>query len=60
MTLDELIREHTLRMLTLFDGNRTQTALDLAISVRTLTTWLRKWRSEGHRVIEAKSGFKKL
>lgn len=43
MTIDTLIREHTLNVLRRFSGNRRQTYRALGIGARTLTMWLSKW-----------------
>jgi hypothetical protein len=50
-TLDELARTHTLWVLAMLRGNRTQTAKTLGISIRTLRDRLTMYRSAGHPVV---------
>lgn len=42
-TIDEVVKEHTLRVLDQNDGNRTITARMLNVSLKTLYNWLHQW-----------------
>jgi transposase len=46
-TLDEVVRDHVLEVLTRFNGEREQTAKALNFTRRTLTTHLKRYREQG-------------
>jgi len=55
-TLAEVERSHILRTLRICEGNRTQTAKVLAVSLRCLRNKLRHYKANGHQIPEGKAG----
>ena len=55
-TLADVERSHILKALRLCEGNRTQTAKVLEISLRCLRNKLRDYKEDGHWVPEGKAG----
>ena len=49
LTLEDLKRKYTLAILGANKGNRTRTARDLGIGIRTLQRHLNKWGESGGR-----------
>lgn len=47
LSVDEVIKLHTLNTLRFCRGNKTQTALYLKVTVKTLDSWLEKYEQEG-------------
>lgn len=43
LTVDELIKNYSLDILSLNNGDKTKTANDLGITIKTLYNWLHKW-----------------
>jgi DNA-binding NtrC family response regulator len=49
LTLDDIEKSTVLERLERFSGNRTQTAVSLGISVRTLQRRLKRWDADEHQ-----------
>jgi len=44
--LDEVIREHALKVLRVFGGNQSRAAAALGVSRSTLRRWLTRWKCD--------------
>ena len=51
-SLDEVMKEHTFRMLKHFGGVQVKTAAALGISERALPERLKRWRKNGEEVVD--------
>lgn len=56
ITITELVYNYTLVVLTRLEGNRTQTARELRIAIRTLRTKLHEMRVLNYEVVPPKLG----
>lgn len=49
VSLDRLTRTYTILAMDYYDGNKTQVAHSLGITIKTLYNWLHQWGIEIHR-----------